>query len=338
MKRTMFMALTAAMLSTQASSAETVNIVFNSFIPSQHYFNQEILFPWLEEVEELTEGRVHFDVPTSSLAAPNQQYSSIKNGVFDAGYIVNSSNPELIKLMNVAQLPLINDGAQQSSVALWRTYQEYFAKTSELSDVKVLTTFVANPVGIYGLKGEVNKPQDIQGKRAYAAPGASAIVMDGLGAGVLAQPAVRSYEVVSSGAVDVMTGYALSDTVTFKTMQFLESVTEIPGNITAPGFTMIMNKDIWNKISEKDQAIIEQHAGEVFANRFALYDQKASDAKEKALSEGINFIPASSELMDQLKTVAADMSQAWIDTANSMGVDGKAALEFYKTHSLSKVQ
>ncbi|WP_428035638.1 hypothetical protein [Amphritea sp.] len=324
-------------LSFHVSSAEKINITFNSFIPNQHYFNQDILLPWLKEIESLTEGRVTFDVPTSSLAAPAQQYSAVINGVFDAGYMMNATNPELVKLLSLPHLPAINKSAGKSSIALWRTYNKFFRQTDELKDVKILSTIVANPaIGIYGLKGDVVSVDDVAGKRSFALPGSPAKMLNLLGSGVIAQPAVRSYEVISSGAVDFFSGYALSDALTFKTMQFIKTVTEVPGGISAPAFTIIMNKDVWNSISKEDQDIIEKHAGEEFASRLFLYDQKAQEAKEVALSNGVKFNKMNSDLEKEVSIHSDELQAEWIEGANKMGVDGKAALAYYTSIALSE--
>ncbi|MCE9664692.1 hypothetical protein LY622_14720 [Halomonas sp. M5N1S17] len=308
---------------------DVTTIVFNSFISSQHFFNQEILHPWLEEVTEATEGRVVFEVPSSSLAAPHQQYDSIVNGVFDAGYLLNSINPERVKLMSMAQLPFITTTPEQNSVALWRTYQEYFADTEEFSDLKVLGTFVTNPAELFSLGEPIKGVEDIRGRRSYAVPGVSAYMMQGLGSGVLAQPAVRSYEIISSGAVDLFTGYSTADAIPFRTLQFIESITDIPGYISAPSFTLVFNQEVWNSLDERDQRIIESLAGEEWAQRFAIYSEKQREAREQASASGIEFYEASDALMEALNEVGYGLHQEWIDTANAMGVDGRAALDFY---------
>ncbi len=42
--------------------------------------------PWTDEITKATDGRVKFDIPTSSLAAPPQQMDGVVKGVFDMAY------------------------------------------------------------------------------------------------------------------------------------------------------------------------------------------------------------------------------------------------------------
>jgi TRAP-type C4-dicarboxylate transport system substrate-binding protein len=93
-------AIALAGLIPSAASAQT--IVFNCFFPPQHYTCRQMLRDWSQEIEKATSGRVKFNIPPKTLAAPPDQYDGVVNGVMDGAIQFNqfisnnSSNPFVI--------------------------------------------------------------------------------------------------------------------------------------------------------------------------------------------------------------------------------------------------
>ena len=70
-----------------------------------------------------------------------------------------------------------------------------------------------------------------------------------------------------------------------------------------------------------------------FAARSAVYDEVEAKSRADAAAKGIKFLTADAKLVDDLRRLGAPQEQAWIDSAQQMGVDGKAALETYRTEA-----
>jgi TRAP-type C4-dicarboxylate transport system substrate-binding protein len=131
----------------------------------------------------------------------------------------------------VAQLPFVNTTARGSSVALWRTYQKYFAKAKEMDDVHVLAMFVLPPGVFYGMKGPIDGMDKIKGRKIYALPGVPATMLEAAGAGVVAAPAARSYEIISGKTVDAFVGYSVSSRATSLRLRSFCSSTKNAGPV-----------------------------------------------------------------------------------------------------------
>jgi len=315
--------------------AQSSNLLLNSFLAPQHPVTNMVIKPWAEKIGQVTEGRVKVDVAPSSLAAPNQQMASVNKGVFDIAYQFHGLMAEQVKLNQIAHLPFVNSTAKGSSVALWRTYQKHFVKANELGSVHVLAMFVLPPGVMYGMNGSIDGVDKLKGRKIYALPGVPAELLEAAGAGVVAAPAARSYEIVSGKTVDAFVGYSVSDANGLKTLSYATDVTDLPGNLTAPSFVLFINKKRWDALSEKDRKAIESISGEAFAQNMKMYDDLEAKIRADAAAKGIKFHTASESFQKDLRALSAPITQEWLKDAGKAGVNGPEALEFYRTQAAS---
>ena len=315
--------------------AQSQSLLLNSFLAPQHPVTSMVVKPWAEKIAQVTEGRVKVDVAPSSLAAPHQQMASVNKGVFDIAYQFHGLMTEQVKLNQVAHLPFVNTTARGSSVALWRTYQKHFAKAKELDDVQVLAMFVLPPGVFYGMKGPIDGIDKLKGRKVYALPGVPATMLEAAGAGVVAAPAARSHEIISGKTVDAFVGYSVSDANGLKTLSYATDVTDIAGNITAPSFVLFINKKRWSSLSEKDRKAIESISGEAFAQNMKAYDDLESKARADAAAKGIKFHQASDTFNKDMQALGAPLTQAWLNDAQKLGINGREALDYYRAEALA---
>ncbi|OXR50495.1 hypothetical protein PuT2_01085 [Pusillimonas sp. T2] len=315
------------------ASAKTTTLLLNSFLSPTHPVTDIVIKPWAERVGQATDGRVKVDVAPASLAAPHQQLPSVTKGVFDVAYQFHGLLTEQAKLNQIAHLPFVNTTSRGSSVALWRTYQEHFAKVNELADVQVLGMFVLPPGVMFGMKGPINGIDNLKGQKVYSIPGVPAKVVEAAGAGVVVAPAARSYEAISGRTVDAFVGYSVSDADGLKTVSYATDVTDVTGSLTAPSFVLFINKKRWAALSQADREAISAISGEALAQSMKVYDELETSARAKAAASGTKFHLADESFTKDLHALAKPITQAWLDDAEKLGVNGQEALEFYKTQA-----
>jgi len=313
-----------------SSSWAATNLLVNSFLPPGHPINTKVLAPWAKDVYKATEGRVRVSIAPQSLAAPAAQMDAVVNGVADAAYMFNGFLTTTVKLGQIAQLPFMIDSSKGSAVALWRTYDKYFRSANEYKNVHLLG-FVSFPgAAIYAMKKPINSVADLKGIRIYAAPGTAAKIMEAAGAGVIAEAAARSHEIISNGTVDAFTGYPVMDTVMFKTENYVKSVIDLPGGLSGATFIFFVNKDKWAALDEKDRQAITKLSGEAFAERSVVFDELEATSRAKLAANGVKFEKASPQFISDLHALGEPMVQKWLADAQTLGVDGKAAIAYYK--------
>lgn len=169
----------------------------------------------------------------------------------------------------------------------------------------------------------------------WALPGVAAQVMEATQAGVMSTPAAKMSEIVASGMVDGFAGIPEMDASAMKVIRYAKFETVVPGGLTSPSFSLILNKQKWQEISPQDRAAIVSVSGEVFARRLSALDQVNSKALKKAEADGLKVSVASPSFVQQLLQAAEPIEQAWLKSAEASHVDGKAALAFYR-HSVEE--
>ena len=315
----------------QTAQAQTT-LTLNHYMGFGHPFIQGLLIPWGEEVSRVTEGRVTLDIPNGPITNRNEQWNSITGGVADISIHFDGARAQQLQLMQAVALPF-NSGATaaQSSIALWRTYNEFFAAAGEFDEVKLLSvwTVVAN----YAWSKEpITDISQFDGLKILTSGGLPSRVLTTMGATPVVAGGPKFFELVSGGAVDAV---ALSpDGLSrFKLAQFMTNGLAVPGSLYNQNWSLIMNKDTWNSISAADQTAITAISGEDFAAKAAgQFDRSFSRALVSLVEEdGIEISAPSPELLAALQERLASFEAAYIEAANAKGIDGAAALAFYRS-------
>lgn len=329
--RMMKAGLLAALLAGATPAISETTLIFNNFLAPNDSLWTDVMQPWIADIEGATEGRVKFTVPDSSLAPPPELLNSVQQGVMDGAFsmvgFVRESNPEL----QMPLLPMTYFGDVETSVALWRTYEQFFKGKNGLKDVELLglVTTPANSL----ISMDAAKPLDslaaLSGVKIWSPPGLPADALTAAGAVVSPGPAVRMHEVISGGVVDAFCCINFESLEVFNVIQYAKAATDLPGHVFAPAFAVYVRSDVWASISPEDQEKIRAVSGEALARRAAGGDDKENAARDRAIAAGVPIAPASDAFVAELTTAFAPVKDAWIASVEPLGIDGKAALDFY---------
>lgn len=323
--------LAAALVASPLAAQADTTILFNNFLGPNDTLYTDIIQPWLSDIETQTEGRVTFQIPEGSLAPPPELLTMVQQGIADGGFIMSGflegSNP----LLQISMLPAVNASAVAGSVASWRTYERYLSEVETLEGVELLGLLTVVPGSFYSMNDTVfDDISDFQGAKFWALPGYAARSLSALGAVVSPGPAVRMYEVISGGVVDAYCCINYPSVSNFNVMQFTNSVTELPNDFYAPAFAFYVSSEIWDTISAEDQAIIRGLSGEALARRLSESDALNEEFRESFIAAGGEIHQASDDMVNALYEAWSPIYQSWVDVADAAGIDGAAALAYYR--------
>lgn len=283
-------AAASAVLMWSLPACADTTLVINAFLPPQHTFNIKVLKPWADEIAKQTEGRVKVQIPPSSVSAPDQLWNAVRNGVVDGAYLFNGTVQGQLKLMQMPQLPFLGTNARDNSVAFWRTYEKYFKRAGEYKDVQLLSAVVF-PAGImYSLKAPIQSEQDLRGTKVWALPGVPAKLMAMAKAGVVSTPAAKMSEIVAGGTVEAFVGIPDMDAEAFKVIRYAKSATTVPGGLSTPSFSLILNKQKWESLEPRDRDIITRLSGEAFADRMSAFNDVEAAAHFPTIALGLGKV------------------------------------------------
>jgi TRAP-type C4-dicarboxylate transport system substrate-binding protein len=174
------------------------------------------------------------------------------------------------------------------------------------------------------------RAEDLRGLKVAALPGIVSRSITALGGSAVVVPAVRIYEVVSKGIVDAHAGLTYEAVASFNAGPYTRASTEIPGGLTSPTFSVFFNSAAWKKLPPRDQEAIMRVSGESLARLGRKWDEVEVDAVKAFDREGKRRVKASPEFVESLRRGLASLEDEWLADAAKRGVDGKAALAFYR--------
>jgi len=306
-------------------------LVVNCFWPPQHMMCKEILPGWLDQIEEATDGRVRGNIPPKTVAPPPEQLASVEGGIVDvaiqfSGLIGNRVNGPL-----VAMNPFVGSyDAPAMAQALWETNREFFP--DEFDTVHLLSQWVITPGELFSSTDEpILTLEDFAARKIWALPGPLSNMSVELGAGVVSTPAVGSNEVISRGVVDGHLGMSGDALRAFQLLPYTTSQTKFSQPIYSTSFNLVMNLDKWNEISPEDQATIMELSGATFGMHAAqMWDDTAAEVMGGFDELGITVHDVDPALEQAFIDAAAPIQAGWVARATEAGIDGQAALDFYK--------
>ena len=315
-----------------SSTLTATELLINSFWPTTHLMRRDVLNRWIADVERVTEGRVTGRFPTSTLAPPSRQWHMVTSGIADVGIVFNGFERNRIHLPTVAELPFGTPSAEAASVALWRTYERYFREADEYAGVKLLGLMTHSGGDLYSLRTAIHHVTDLAGLKIRTTDGSSSDAIETLGGVAVPSSGIGTYQLVSRGIVDGLI-MPTGDMRTFNMLQYTDYAIAIPGKIYNGSFSLFMNLDAWDALSSTDQQAILDVSGETFAHHARAWDESDRQAMDEMAHRGIERTTATGTFLGELRAALAFIDDEWIREADRRGVDGRAALEFFRAEA-----
>ncbi len=312
------------------ASAQT-KLIHNNFTPPTHPFTK-VNKGWAADAEKASNGKLKFRFPAKTLAPPPRQWSVVSSGVADVTSLANIFETKRLTLPEIATLPFSTVSAKKSSIALWKTYKKYFEGANEYKGVKLLGFFVHSGGDLNMGKIKINKAEDLKNLKIRVSRGMASKEMKAMGAVLVVTPGIKTFEVVSKGIVD---GAILpySDIYKMKMIPYIKTIYTIPGKFYNTPFSTIMNQKKWDGLPADIKKAIESAAGLNIANHGRHWDDAGTAALPAFKKAGINVTQVSPDVIRVMKEKFATFDAQWIANAAKKGVDGKAALTYYRQQS-----
>ena len=324
-------ALGAAAVVSGTAQAET-KILFNYFVPPKHPVKVGVIDPWTDRVTKATDGRIAVSYPAKTLAPAPRQWKMVTSGIADATIMFNNFERKRLTLDQVGTLPFSITDASATAVALWRTHKKYFEAKNQYKGVKLLGFFMHGGGEFFSLKDPIISVADLAKMKMRVPPGDVAKALSKTGAAVVPTPGVKAYDVVSKGIVDGMV-FPIGDVWKLKMMPYVKHLTKVPGKVYGSVFSLYMNQKVWDRLSKADKAAVLASSGEKIAADSRNWGDVDKEAEEIYRKRGIGVVEASAGFAADLKKLWAYQDAEWIERANAAGVDGKAALAFFRAEA-----
>lgn len=312
-------------------AAADVEILFNrSEVPGSP-INWKIIDRWQSRIEYQTEGRVSFVTPVESLAPAADQLDLMASGGADGAYVFNGFLEETQPLIQLSMTPMTSGSAESSAVALWRVYERYFSDLVEFEGAELMGFVAAPPTQMWSLtRYALDDISDFDGRPVYTLAGAPASAARMLGAEPTDIGTRSTRDAFGDGVLEAALSMSATDVLTHRVLESVTSMTQVPGGVFTPTYSILLSDRVWNQISPEDQDIIRALSGEALARRSAAWDIEEYAAQIKLRELDVDIRTAQllleAELQDRWKQA---FWESWITRAVDAGANGFAALDAY---------
>jgi tripartite ATP-independent transporter DctP family solute receptor len=229
--------------------------------------------------------------------------AQVRTGALDMARISASSLHGSAPGMVVPSLPFLFTSVEHRRQSLDGPVGEELLASLQAVDLIGLCFYDSGPRSIYTVSKPIRTLADLKGlKIRVQASSAMAEVMQALGAQPLSTPYGQIRTRLASGTIDA----AEDNLVAFRAsgQHMVAKVFSLTEH-TAPPAVVIFSKQVWDRLSADDQAIIRQAARESVVYYRKLADEQEAAARRELAESGVQFIadvdkPAFSRILTPL--------------------------------------
>ena len=278
MKRLLFCAAIAVVAMAHQAGAEPLKLRFGTSEAGNAPMVQEVLIPWAKRVSEASGGEVSIEVVAGGTLGNYQvMYDRVVANVANIGTVFTPYYQGKFPKTDVLSIPFEVDSATEGSIAFWRLYKQGVL-SDEYKQVELLFPMVFAPAKVLS-RTPITKPSDMKGLKVAVAGKMRSAAAQLLGAAPVSLRINEIYQALSTNVIDASMNpfYALK--------QF--HLDEVASNMFAGSFgtgamVTVMNKDVWNKLSDKAKNAFRANSGEVMARTWGEWlDGKETEIREK---------------------------------------------------------
>jgi len=318
--------LSAGVLASSMAFSETILRV-GTWLPPTNAQNAVVWPTWGKWVEEATEGRVKVKLEYG-LGHPKTLFQLVEDGVVDASFSYHGYVPGRFKLPQVVEQPGLGVDAEAASVALWRVYNKYFTQANEFEGLELLAMFTHGPGHIH-TKTPLKSLSDLKGQKIRVGGGVQTVLADRMDVTPIGAPAPKVYEMLQQGVIDGVF-IPMSEQKTLRLKEVTGHVTVLPEGMYMGSFSMFINPEFMEDLSEKDRKAIMSVSGE----RLAALAGRAWDAGDvagyKSAKEAgvvINEVRENDPMAKQFNRLVKGMDKEWMHSVQDRKVNAPAALK-----------
>jgi TRAP-type C4-dicarboxylate transport system substrate-binding protein len=313
------------MIFSGSAAGKTIDLKFSSPWPPNHPQHTMVITPWAEKLKELSGNRVKVTLfPGQALGKTADQYDMAAKGICDIALAIPNYTPGRFHLLSAFWLPFMVTTAEDTSAALWKTYDKYFQ--DEFKEVKVLWLYVHAAGQLFTREKQIQSLEDLKGMKIRAT---SVYIQDSLkllGASPVAIPVPDVYNALERGVVDG-TAMPYEGMWVFKQYEVVKYGTIC--NLYTMTFPIVMNKRKFESLPEDIQKIINDTTGLMISKKAGMvYDKTEEKMRKLVLENGVteNNLPASDLALWKLK--GKEIKEAWIKEREKEGYPGAEVIDY----------
>lgn len=304
-----------------SGDGDTITLRAATGLSDQHAWWEASMVPWMDRVEELTDGQVEFETFTSGeLVEVPDEVEAIQNGTVDVSLILPIYQPDQFPMTEVTMLPISKSDTVTASKA-WRNLVE---SDKKLSDGK---TYYESQFGDKGIKAfpvsttqeyaisttgkEFDSVSAVKGMSLRTPSRIHEMYAKHVGIDSVTIPAVEMFDALSRGAFDGSfysvadwSGYGFQDL-------FKYTLTDI--NFGHFNGLIGMTQSTWDDLPENVQKAMTQAHDEIFIPGAEEWVTRAEEMVGINTEEGGKFVSFNELDQPVQDLLVSGVEQTWLD-------------------------
>ena len=302
--------------------AEVITLRYADQNPAGGWEGQNAMLPWIEAMEEATNGRVKFEVyDAQTLCKGPDTWEALKGGVADIAWCFHGYWAGMTTLADVVSLPLLGlETAEQASGILWQLYEKYPSIRQQFADNHVLLTWTSNPYFLITSEKQVKTLEDFKGTKIRLTGGPPTELGKMLGISPVMVGMPDTYSNLQKGVMDGMM-IPWEAIYSFRQYEVVKYYTYFPSYVVY--FTQSVNLDTWNSLPADIQKQLESVCG-LKGSKFwgkNMFDSAQVAAKKVIKEGGYPLIEAnlSADDVAKLRAMSEPLWEKWVKDNEAAG-------------------
>lgn len=318
-----------SLLATQAH-AEAVEIKLGDFQSTTHIVSKEGTVKWMKTVEERTGGKVTFKhFPSQQAAKSKGLLDAVKKGIIDAALIGPLYHSDRLPLNSIVGLPGFFSSAEEGSEALQKMVANGPLREEFIAEgVVPIMPFVLPPYNVLLKDSKIGKLDEWKGMNIRTAGSTQAMTARALGGAGVSIPGPETYSALERGRVNGVF-FPLSSVPAYN-LQEVSSAISTNGFFGGYSFTLVLKKDIYDKLSADVQKIMMDAGREIGIHVAKAQDNSITDLTSQWAKNGVDIFKFTADEQAQLRAAIEDVKKDWVERVGKKNPNASSVLSSYE--------
>lgn len=310
-----------------AASAQT-ELRLHTFVPPGHIIYSQIIEPLADQIAAETNGELTLTpYPSMQLGgkAPELMRQA-QQGTVDMVFTLPGYTGAQFPRLQMIELPGLRADGMATTELMWDLHEGGHLGP-EFDGLKVIALWAADDAGLYTRDKPIRSVEDVAGMllRTPSAPQAAQI--EKMGGTPVAMPIPQLYPQLERGVIDgAMVPF--TTILDFRTHEVANYFTITGPLFGRSQFTIVMNEDSFNGLSDEHQAVIAKLTGEDLSRKATqIYLDRAEESIAFVReTQGKEVIEFSGEEQAKITEILRPIYAEWVKQMDEQGIDGAALL------------
>ncbi len=317
----------AAFGATGASAEDVIELRLVHNYSTTHYLSQQAIAPWVEQVEQRSNGRLKIRVyPASQLG--KEQSNLLRYGLADLALIVPSAEASRMPLSSAIELPIDLGDSCEAARRIWDAVgeeQPLYREELKPLGMKPIFAFALPPYAIMTTDRPIQKMEDLAGLKLRASGGAISKTMRQLDVVPLSIASSEMYDAMSRGTIDgaylplnAVKSYSLENELDY----IIEGV-----NLGSAADYFVASDRMWRELPDDLRDVLLE-AGRDTQNKLCKWFIENEDAtRAELVAAGVQSLQIDEKEAARWTNKVDGAIGEWIETMESRNRNGRAIVD-----------